>query len=248
MIAFILAFAIAGHASPAPQDPPGLAELRMLARNLLKKRGLGGATARCEVTSIAQVNSCSGPDRNEVTYEVSGDGVLVSRYFRSLGESGNPVGEYRGAPGKEKWRELLVLIAAAKWEDEIGIAQVGPPPGPLESIRIMTLSDGKKTASYSIAGPAPARISKAFNLPGILAMNVTDTVWELSIANPVVRVGKGSLEFQSDWKYKGAFPFRIVLPDSGDPHGCGHPEFKWFLDTSETEVDWNTLFSDQVHF
>jgi hypothetical protein len=238
-IALIVAAAFSAGIAAEPQEGADLAALRTLAHRLLKRSDLGGAGAHGEVATASQAWSCSGPRRNEAVYDLSGQGILVSRIYRSFGEAGNPVGEYRAGPGKARWREWLTLIAAMRWKEEAGISRFRPPPGPTESIRTLSLSDGESSASFSVAGPAPASITEVLDFPGIHAMEAADTLWELSLAHASIKEGKGHLELEADWKYRGPLPVRIALPDSVDARGCGRAGFKWYADTSDFTVDWN---------
>jgi hypothetical protein len=238
MMRFLLSALLFTTAIPYAADTPDLANIRKLAASMLKRKDLGGPGSFCEHADKSQTNTCSGPDRNEVRSIIRRDGTIESHHYRSPRESGDAIGFYRGKAPKEKWSELLRKIAAMHWKDEPGMSGQRPPPGPTENIQVFTLSDGMKSATYSLAGPAPSPIEEALYMPGILAMEATDTVWEVSISHPKIVPRHGKLEFTGNWMLKGIPSVQILFPSSPDARSCGRAGLRWYLDTSETSVDW----------
>lgn len=226
-------------AAVAGEDPQ-LAGIRSLAVKMSKDKRLGGDSAYCEYAPISQVDGCSGPNRNALRHRIGREGAVETWVYRSPRESGDPIGHYRGRIDDKPWRALLQAIAAMRWtEDPAGTSGPRPPPGPTESISVLTLSDGKQTADYGKSGPAPEAIDAAFAQPGMLARRATDTVWQLSLVNPKAETRKDSVYVSAEWKWRGPPGSRILFSETAGGEFCGKAAFKWFLDTAEYSVEWH---------
>lgn len=228
------------HAACAGEDPE-LAPMRKLAAAMLKRGDLGGAGAYCEFAPICQVHGCSGPQRNSVRHLAHANGLIETWYYRSPGESGEPIGKYQGRLKAGQWRDLLRDIARMRWNPPAkGVPQPPPlPPGPSESIPVLTLTDGKTAASFSFAGHASQSIDAAFNRLGILAQSERDTLWELSLAEPQAQVRKDSVVVTARWSWRGPSGARLLFSESAGGEYCGKARFKWYLDTSQFTADWH---------
>lgn len=221
-------------------EDSSLVRLRNLAATLSKRKDLGGPAAYCEFAPISQVYGCSGPKRNEVRHRAHPDGTIESWWYRSPAESGNPIGYYKGKMPAGEWRAILKLVSRMRLEKtEAGGAPLLPPPGPTESIKVLTLSDGKTLATYSTTGVVPVSISDAFDRLGILAQAETDTVWELSLLQPKAEIRKDSVAFTARWNWRGPSGARLILSENAGGEYCGKARFKWYLDTSAFQVDWH---------
>jgi hypothetical protein len=230
----LLASAIACWAA----DEPDLTRIRTMAETLLKRPDLGGNAAFCEYAPITQVHGCSGPGRNEFRHVARPDGTIETWMYRSLGESGDPIGRYRGRLKQGEWRALLGTLSRMG-RGTSSASHPLPPPGPLETIPCLTLSDGKHPASYCLAGHPPESIESAFDRLDILAQAETDTVWDLSLTVEKAQVRKDSVVVTAGWKWRGPAGARILFSDSAGGTFCGKARFKWFADTSAFTVDWH---------
>jgi hypothetical protein len=211
--------------------------LKSLAASLLKRKDLGSADAYCESYSLAQVNSCSGDKRTTDRVVVHRNGTVTRHQYRSWHEGAEPaLGEFRGAYPAPEWRGLLEKIAVMRWAEEPGMPDPRTPPAPTQNIQVLTLSDGMRTASFSVSGPAPVSIREGMDLPGRLGDSANDTLWALSLASPKIRIQKGSLLFEAHWKATGTVPVTLIWPDSGEPHGCGRAFLEWSGDGDGEET------------
>jgi hypothetical protein len=233
MIRRTLAFAAAASLAAAGEDPQ-LAGIRNLAAKMLKEKHAGADSAYCEFAPISQVDGCSGPKRNALRHRVGRKGWVESWVYRSPGESGDPIGYYRGRIDDRQWRALLKSIAAMRWtQDPAGPSGPPPPPGPTESIPVLSLSDGRKKAEYGKSGPVPDPVSDAFAQPALLARGDKDTVWQLALVNPKAEAGKDSVFVSAEWKWKGPAGTRLLFSQAAGGEFCGTAVFRWFVDTSE---------------
>ncbi len=238
MKALFSVLVIAATAAAWGAENPELAGLRNLAAAMLKRKDLGADSAYCEYAPTSQVDGCSGPSRNAHRHLISRKGTIETWHYRSPGESGDPIGRYRGRVDEKQWRELLRIIAKMNGNEKlIGVPNQPPPPGPGETISMLTLSDGKKKASYGMSGPKPGSISDAFAQPMVLSRNETDTLWELSLTNPKAALLKDSVIVTANWNWKGAAKTRVLFSQGAGGEFCGKANFKWYLDTSEYSVD-----------
>lgn len=221
-------------------DDAQLAGMRNLATRMLKSKDAGAESAYCEFAPISQVDGCSGRNRNALRHRIGRKGVIETWVYRSPRESGDPIGNYRGRIDDRQWRALLQTIAGMR-DTPPPAGMPGPPlpPGPTETISVLTLSDGKKKAEYGMAGPAPGPIGDAFALPGILARSETDTVWQLSLINPKAEIRKDSIHVTAEWKWRGPAGSRLLFSQAAGGEFCGTARFKWFLDTSDYTVEWH---------
>lgn len=232
---------LAGAHSAWSGEDPELAKLRKLAASMLKRSDLGGTGAYCEYAPTCQVDGCSGPGRNALRHIARPNGMIESWYYRSPGESGEPIGRYQGKMKKGQWTDLLRKLARMRHDAPAKGASgppLPPPPGPLESIQQLLLTDGKASASYSFAGHASASIETAFNQFGILAQAETDTLWELSLPQPKALIRKDSVVVTARWKWRGPAGARVLFSESAGGEYCGKARFKWYLDTSSFTADW----------
>lgn len=220
-------------------EDPQLAGIRSLAERMLKEKTAGGDSAFCEYAPITQVDGCSGPKRNAIRHRIARKGLIETWVYRSPRESGDPIGYYRARLDEKQWRGLLRSIAAMQATGNPPGMPPPPPPGPMESIPVLTLSDGRTTAEFGTAGPASGSIGDAFSQPARLARGARDTVWQLALVNPKAEIRKDSVHFSAEWKWLGPPGARILFARPSDGDFCGTAAFKWFLDTSEFAVDWH---------
>jgi hypothetical protein len=206
---------------------PRLDSLKSLAVSMLTTaRPATGAF--CESYTLSQVNSCSGENRSTSRAIVKPDGSIARFRYRAWNEDGDAaLGEFRGALAPVQWAELLRKIAAMDWVDEPGMPDPSVPPAPTQAIQVLTLSDGKRTVSFSVSGPAPTAIQAGMGRPGILADSAKDTVWAVRVENPRLRIRKDGLRFTGSWKVWGHGPVSILWPGPQDPHGCGKAILEW---------------------
>jgi hypothetical protein len=219
---------IAGTERAFGREFAELDSLKALAASLLKRKDLGSPDAYCESYTLAQVNSCSGEQRTDSRFRVRRNGTVTRYQYRSWNEGADPaLGEFRGAFPEREWRSLLEKITAMRWVDEPNTPNPSLPPAPTQAIQVLTLSDGARTAAFSVSGPAPGLINAGMDFPGRLADSATDTVWALSLQAPKIRVRKGVLLFDAEWNPRGTVPVTVAWPDPGDSHGCGKAFFEW---------------------
>lgn len=227
------------------QESAELASLRNLASAMLKRKDLGADSAYCEFAPVSQVDGCSGLNRNALRYRIGRNGLVESWHYRSPGESGDPIGSYRGRLDKTQWRSLLQTLSEMKWSKAEGMPPGPPlPPGPTETISILTLSDGKQRAAYSRTGPGPAAIDAGMYLPGQIARSSLDTIWELSLVRPKAEIRKDSVIVTADWNWRGPTGSRVLFSGTAGGEYCGKADFKWYLDTSEFTAEWHRASTD----
>lgn len=218
----------AGMDSAFGRELPQLDSLKALAASLLKRKDLGSADAYCESYGLAQVNSCSGEKRANARVLIRRNGKVTRYQYRSWREAADPaLGEFRGAYPEQEWRLLLETIAAMRWTDKPGMPDPGIPPGPTQTIQVLTLSDGSRTASFSVSGPAPVPIGAGMDKAGQLGDSASDTVWSLALASPKIGIRKGKLVLEAEWIARGTVPVTLAWPDSSEPHGCGRAMLEW---------------------
>jgi hypothetical protein len=219
---------LAGSECAFGREIAELDTLKSLAASLLRRKDLGSPEAYCESYTLAQVNSCSGEKRTDSRYRVRRNGTVTRYQYRSWNEGADPaLGEFRGAFPEREWRVLLEKIAAMRWVDEPSLPYPSLPPAPTQAIQVLTLSDGARTASFSVSGPDPVSISEGMNMPGRLGDSATDTVWAISLKSPKIRVREGILLLDAEWNLRGTSPITLAWPDSNDSHGCGRAFFEW---------------------
>lgn len=240
MMARILAFAIAGSMPAEARNDENLAIIRGLAMKMSQARSYGTDSAHCEYVTVSQVDGCSGPNRNAFRHRISRKGLIESWDYRSPGQNGEPIGYYRGRIDEKEWRTLLRMVAAMRWtEDPVGMGGPRHPPGPTESISVLSLSDGKVKAGYGTTGPTPGPISDAMDQPSLLARGPMDTVWQLSLINPKAEIRKDSVHVTAEWKWRGPPGSRILFSQEAGGEFCGTARFRWFLDTAAYSVEWH---------
>jgi|GEM_PF-6245446 len=226
---------------------PELDSLKSVAEALLKASP-PVHNAYCETYTVSQVNSCSGANRSTSREVIKPDGSITRFRYRAWNEDGNAVlGEFRGALSNARWKEQLLAIATMRWQDEPGMPDPSLPPAPTQTIQVLTLCDGNRTASFSISGPAPMAIREPMNLPAIFADSVQDTVWALRLETPQILIRKGQIRFTGEWKVWGKAPVVVSWPHPDDPHGCGGATLDWSSQETD-EITVNAVRKKQATY
>lgn len=219
-------------------DDGQLARIRKLGERMLESPQGGGDSAYCELASILDQGGCLASGRIEHRIRISRKGLVETWVHQPSPGSGEPILYARGRILEKQWKDMLRAIAAMRTEPLPPGMPMPLPPESAMPIPVLTLSHGKDWAEYRQTGPSPGSIGDAFAMLDILARNATDTVWQLSLANPKAEVRKDSLHVTAEWKWRGPAGARILFSSPAEGDLCGTAAFKWFLDTSEFTVDW----------
>jgi hypothetical protein len=212
--------------------------IREIATSLLNRSPSATPDAYCELTTMRPTNSCTNSDRLEDRLVAHQNGTLARVTFRSWAEQPDPrPGEYKGKFNPAQWKVLLQSLSKMNWvEPKYDMPPPGPP-GPSETYSNLTLSDGKRKASYSLAGMGPmdqALISDAFDQMSILGRNATDTVWTLSLHPQKGKLKNGAVNVEAKWVMTGKAPIEVSIPSSRGDSTCGTTTLAWYYDKPET--------------
>lgn len=206
---------------------PELDSLKSLASSMIKSSHLPSG-AFCESHTLSPANNCSGMNSFTLRALIKPDGSVSRHRYRAWNEDGNAVlGEFRGSISVTKWRDLLDTIASMRWVDEFGMPDPSIPPLPTEDIKVLTLCDGKRTASFSVSSPTPMAIGMVLNVPDNLADSAVDTAWAIRLDSPRLFIQGSELRFTAKWKVWGQTPISIEWPNASDQHGCGLAILEW---------------------
>ena len=208
-----------------------LKTLRDFAIALQKSKVSGAPGAYCESIISRQTNACC---KIENKYSVHSGGTVEMRIFKSYREGPRPrPGLYKGLYPTEKWVELVNTVSIMRWDEAQGYL---PMPSPNETISQLVLSDGTRSARYSMASQdISMSIKDGFYFPGILAQYATDTVWALTLIHETNKIKKGILEIKAAWKLSGHSHIWLAFPISSETPSCGKTTLKWHGESA----DWN---------
>src|SRR5688572_15542626 len=104
MMTGFLIFAVVGSMAIEAGKDDHVAEIRGMAKKMMRTKNAGSDSAYCEYVTISQVDGCSGPNRNAVRYKVTRKGLIEAWDYRSPGQNGEPIGYYQGRIEDEQWR------------------------------------------------------------------------------------------------------------------------------------------------